>query len=99
MTAARANANPAPILVPTVHFIGVSGGDFEAGDSALKSRGYLGELFDGGVGLLQRIDGLLRGFPELGERFADLLRAEGLRLHPFVYRLEIRRQRLHFFDD
>ena len=48
---------------------------------------------------MQRIDGLLRRFGQLRQRFADLLRAGRLRLHPFVHGFELRRQCLDLADD
>ena len=48
---------------------------------------------------MQRIDGLLRRFGQLGQRFADLLGANRLRLHPFIDGFELWRECLDLPDD
>ncbi len=72
---------------------------FETRNTALKAGCGIVQLLDCEIRLTQRFNRLLRRFAQLRQRVADLLCAEGLRLHAFIHHLEIRRQHLHLLND
>src|ERR1041385_32967 len=74
-------------------------GEFEPRYTRLEALGRAVELIDSVIGLTQGLGCLLCRFAQLRQSLADLLRARGLGVHPFVDGLEARGQRLHLVND
>ncbi len=78
--------------------IPATAGKFEATDAGLQAAGGLVEIIDRPPTVADAVRRESGGLPELGQRLADMLRAEGLGPHALIHALHAGSQGLHTGD-